>query len=85
MLSFTKVVVCTMLYLATAWITWSYVLATTALIMYGNADPLSELSSEVCRTIIATVISYCVKALFENISKYNFGKDEQKETDEIMG
>jgi len=85
-LSFTKVVVCTMLCLATAWITWSYVLATTALLLYSNADPLSDLSSVVCQTIIATVISYCVKALCENISKYNFGnQDEEQQDTEIMG
>ena len=85
-LSFTKVVVCTMLCLATAWITWSYVLATTALLLYGSTDPLSDLSSVVCQTVIATVISYCAKALCENISKYNFGGNDEKQDElEIMG
>lgn len=68
--TFTKLLVSTLTLLAAGWISWSYVLATAALIMYGNVDPLSTVSEEVCRTVIATVIGYCVKSLFENISKY---------------
>lgn len=70
LLSYTKRIVTALTVLAALWISWSYVLATTALLMYGNVDPLSTVSEEVCRTIIATVIGYCVKAMIENISKY---------------
>lgn len=68
--TFTKLLVTALTVLAAGWISWSYILATAALLMYGNVDPLSTVSEEVCRTVIATVIGYCVKSLFENISKY---------------
>lgn len=70
MMTYTKMLVTALTVLAAIWISWSYVLATIALLYYGNVDPLATVSEEVCRTIIATVIGYCVKALCENISKY---------------
>ena len=81
--SYTKVLVSVLTILAAGWISWSYILATTALIMYGNVDPLSTVSEEVCRTVIATVIGYCVKSLAENISKYTIA-GQPPENNEIL-
>ena len=80
--TFTKLLVSSLTVMAAGWISWSYVLATAALLMYGNVDPLSTVSEEVCRTVIATVIGYCVKSLFENISKYTVTHDT-KDVDTI--
>lgn len=70
-LTFTKIIMTVLVSLASIWITWSYVLASIALSVYDNADALSTLSEEVCRTILGVVIGYCVKSLAENISKYH--------------
>ena len=92
MATYNKLLTSSLVVMAAVWISWSYILATTSLLMYGNADPLSTLSEEVCRTVIATVLGYCAKALFENISKYGFkpgdSGDEPTETyseDEYAG
>lgn len=82
--TFTKVIMSVILALAAIWITWSYILATISLFLYGNADPQTTLSEEVCRTIMGVIIGYCVKALAENISKYNFGKDETEDKSDSM-
>ena len=81
-MTYTKMLVTALTIMAAIWISWSYVLATIALLYYGNIDPLSTVSEEVCRTIIATVIGYCVKSLCENISKYTIaGQSEDEEVD----
>ncbi len=62
-----------MLICAIIWVTWSYVLATLSLILYGNGEPLSDLSQQVCIAIIATILAYCGKSYWENkdIAKNN--------------
>lgn len=66
---YTKKIVSAITILAGFWITWSYVLATIALITYQNADPLSTLSEKVCEVIVGVVISYCIKAFLETFSE----------------
>lgn len=81
MSTYNKLLTSSLVVIASLWISWSYILATVSLVMYGNTDPLSTLSEEVCRTVIATVLGYCAKALFENISKYGFKTESSAETE----
>lgn len=67
--TYSKLLLSIIVSLASVWITWSYVLATHAQIIYENSDPLISLSEEVCRTILGAVVAYCIKSGVENISK----------------
>ncbi len=78
--TYSKLLTSSLVVSAAGWISWSYILATIALIQYGNVDPLTTLSIEVCKTIIGTVIVYGTKALFENIAKYNGNEPPTDET-----
>jgi len=65
----TKLVIWTLLIFAIIWISWSYVLSTIALMNFGNAEPLSELSQEVCRVIIGTTLGYMAKSFVETFAQ----------------
>ena len=86
---YTKSLVTGLTIAACAWISTSYVLAAVALVMYGNAEPLSSLSEKVCEVIIGTVIAYAFKSLLESYSAAKHDLDvmklEQKNNDEPMG
>ena len=66
---FTKIIITTLTISAIVWITWSYVLASIALILYGNPEPMSSLSEKVCEVVLGTVIAYCLKAFFETFAE----------------
>lgn len=66
---YTKLVVTALTIMACIWITTSYVFAGYSLIVYGITEPLSELSQQVCITILGVVIAYCTKAYWENYSE----------------
>ena len=75
--SYKKVLMTVLVVLAGIWISWSYCLATMALLIFGNADPLETLSERVCVTILGAVIAYSVASTTENISKYGYvGKQD---------
>lgn len=80
--TFTKKIVVFLLFMATLWITWSYVLATIAMKLYGYTDPITTLSIQVCGTILGTVIAYAVKSGVENVSQYGY---KGKQTDNSDG
>lgn len=73
--TYSKILLSTLVFAASVWITWSYILATHAQLAYGNSDPLVSLSEEVCRTILGAVIAYCTKAGVENVFKGFTGDD----------
>ena len=60
------------------WISSSYILATIALVMYGNAEPLSSLSEKVCEVIIGVVIAYAFKSYLESYSSAKHDLDVMK-------
>ena len=66
---YTKILITSLTIFACVWISWSYILASIALCMYGNPEPLSTLSEKVCEVIIGTVIAYCLKAFFESFAE----------------
>lgn len=70
---YTKKLITGLSVMACIWISYSYILATIALIQYRDTSTLEELSKQVCVTIIGIVISYCLKSYFESWSK---GKHE---------
>lgn len=65
---YTKSLVTALTIMACIWISTSYILATVALVMYGNAEPLSSLSEKVCEVIIGVVIAYAFKSYLESYS-----------------
>lgn len=66
---YTKKLITALTIFACIWISWSYILASIALCLYGNPEPLSTLSEKVCEVIIGTVIAYCLKAFFESFAE----------------
>ena len=58
-----------------AWVWCSYILAAL-----GRNEIAESLSKTAVTEIIGVVLVYCVKSLFENISKNNKWPDKPKET-----
>ena len=56
-----------------AWVWCSYILA-----YLGRADIAEALSKTAITEIIGVVLIYCIKSLFENISKHNSWPDKPK-------
>lgn len=75
---YTKCLVTALSIMACLWISMSYVLSYVALIMYGNAEPLSSLSEKVCEVIIGVVISYAFKSYLESYSSAKHDLDMMK-------
>ena len=75
---YTKSLVTALTIMACVWISSSYILATIALIMYGNAEPLSSLSEKVCEVIIGVVIAYAFKSYLESYSSAKHDLDVMK-------
>lgn len=65
----TKQFMWTLVLFAIIWITWSYILSTISLMMYGNAEPLSDLSREVCSVVLGTVLGYMAKSFVETFAQ----------------
>lgn len=65
----TKLLIWTLVISAIIWITWSYILSTISLLMYANAEPLSDLSSVVCNVILGTSIGYMCKSFVETFAQ----------------
>lgn len=75
---YTKCLVTGLTIAACVWISSSYILAAIALVMYGNAEPLSSLSEKVCEVIIGTVIAYSFKSWLESYSAAKHDLDVMK-------
>ena len=69
MKTFTKTIIITYTVTSIVWITWSYMLATYAMIILSNIEPMSSLSEKVCDVIIGYIIVYCLKAFFETFAE----------------
>lgn len=66
---YTKILVTTLTIAGIVWITWSYVLATIALMKYQNFSSLESISTKVCETILGIVIVYGFKSFLETFSE----------------
>lgn len=66
---FTKTIIITYTITSIIWITWSYLLATYAMIVLLNVEPMSSLSEKVCDVISGYIIVYCLKAFFETFAE----------------
>lgn len=75
---YTKMLITALTVFACIWISWSYVLSTVALVLYGNAEPMSTLSEKVCEVILGAVIAYCLKAFFETFAQKGMELLEQR-------
>lgn len=74
--TYTKKLVTWIILNATIWVYMTYVLA-----LMGREEIAETLSGEVVTVIIGTVLTYAVKALFENIFKYR-SKNNIKESED---
>lgn len=81
---YTKRLVTALTVMACIWISTSYVYAGACLFLYGNAEYLSELSQQVCITILGVVISYAVKSYAETFSERKQILEEKKFENEII-
>ena len=68
-IQFTKIIISLILISGVASITWSYILASIALVKYGSFQPLEALSARVCAVIIAAILSYSLKSFFETYAE----------------
>ena len=66
---FTKIVVVILIIASIIWITWSYVLASIALLRDHNFSPLETISTTVCNVILGTVGAYMAKSFIETFSE----------------
>lgn len=77
-LDFSKIIVLWILANATGWIWCSYMLA------YLGAEEIAEtLSRYIAVEIIATLVTYSIKAGVENLSKYNQWPDKGPKEDKV--
>lgn len=82
-LTFTKRLIILVLWLSVIWVTWSYVLATIALVKYGDANAVTDVSTEVVRVLIAAILGYLCKAYFETKQEELIRLKEKKLDSEI--
>ena len=75
---YSKCLVTALTIAACLWISMSYLLSTVALIMFGNAEPLSSLSEKVCEVIIGVVIAYSCKSFSESFAEAKHDLDVMK-------
>lgn len=73
---FSKLIVAWLLLNGTIWVYLSYVLA-----YLGKADIAETLSKAIVAEILGVVLIYCLKALFENLSKNNNWPDKPRNND----
>ena len=66
---FSKIIIVVLLSMAGVWITWSYVLATIALMRMYDSQPLEELSKTVVTGLVGTSLGYFCKAYLETYSE----------------
>lgn len=77
--TYTKNLVTWIVFNATVWVYLTYILA-----LMGREDIAETLSGEVVTVIIGTVLTYAVKALFENIFKYKSTNKKKESEDEDL-
>lgn len=75
-IQYTKKFVTSIMIIACVWVTWSYILATYALVEYGNSDTLIELSKQVVTSIICLGLGYFLKAFFETYCEKKMEKED---------
>lgn len=75
-IQYTKKFVTSIMIVGCIWVSWSYVLATYALIAYGNSDTLIELSKQVVTSIICLGLGYFLKAFFETYCEKKMNKKD---------
>ena len=64
-----KILIVVLLSMAGVWISWSYVLATIALVKMFDPQPLEELSKTVVTGVVGTSLGYFCKAYLETYSE----------------
>lgn len=77
--TYTKNLVTWIVFNATVWVYMTYILA-----LIGREEIAETLSGEVVTVIIGTVLTYAVKALFENIFKYRSKNNNKESEDEDL-
>lgn len=90
-LTFTKRLILIILLFSIVWVSWSYILATIAVIKYGDTNTVESISTEVVRALLTIVLGYLCKAYFETKQeehirimekKFDFKSDILKQREE---
>jgi len=66
---YTKTFVTAITIISVIWISISYLMGIYALMAYGTTDLLSDLSKQVCVTILGVSLGYFLKSYFETYSE----------------
>lgn len=85
-IQYTKKFVTIITMFACIWVTWSYVLATYALKVYGNFEPLTSLSQDVTNSIICVGLGYFAKSFVETYceKKIEASQELKEDNEEIQ-
>ena len=71
--TFTNLMYCLILIAGVVWISVSYLIGIYGVIMYGQVEPLIELSCEIVRCIMVVVIAKTIANIFEHNDGPVFG------------
>lgn len=75
---YTKTLITTIAIIAVIWISISYIMGIYALLMYATTDLLSDLSQQVCITLLGSILGYLLKAFAETYSEKKNELDREK-------
>lgn len=75
---YTKTLITTITVIAVIWISISYAMSIYALVMYAATDPLSDLSEQVCITLLGAILGYLLKAFAETYSEKKNELDRER-------
>lgn len=80
---YSKMIVTFFCVMSAIWVSFSYIFAGYALVVYGNVEVLQDLSKEICVTLIAIFCSYFAKSYLESFSSAKHDLDVMKLEEKI--
>ena len=75
---YSKTLITAIAVIAVIWISISYVMGIYALIAYASTDLLSDLSEQVCITLLGAILGYLLKAFAETYSEKKNELDRER-------
>lgn len=75
---YTKTLITTIAVIAVIWISISYAMGIYALLAYATTDLLSDLSEQVCITLLGAILGYLLKAFAETYSEKKNELDRER-------
>lgn len=75
---YTKTLITAIAIIGVVWISISYAMGIYALLMYATTDLLSDLSEQVCITLLGSILGYLLKAFAETYSEKKNELDRER-------